>query len=218
VPRWVETRWLLLSGEGVLRTAGDGGLVIGRRVPLGAVIGDLDSTLVGDVLSDSPAAFELIVQMEALDRAREALPGWTVALGTIHAPSRSFSASEQPEPGVIVSVAPHPAQLEQLPDEIRFYAERARDIAFRMLDERVVAVCEAGTRTETLWDVGIDTLEGHRRRGHASACFRALAAHMAAQGLQPVWGAGDDNIASMRLAATLGFKPVDRLAVLSPPR
>lgn len=70
--------------------------------------------------------------------------------------------------------------------------------------------------TETLWDVAVDTLDGHRRQGHASACFRALAAHMAAEGRQPIWGANDDNAASLELAARLGFEPVDRLALLSP--
>jgi predicted GNAT family acetyltransferase len=70
--------------------------------------------------------------------------------------------------------------------------------------------------TETLWDVGIDTLEGHRRRGHAAACFHALAAWMAGRGRQPVWSAYEDYPPSLTLAAKLGFQPVDRIAVLSP--
>jgi len=80
-----------------------------------------------------------------------------------------------------------------------------------------VAVCSAGAVTETLWDVGIDTLAGHRRRGHATAAYRALAAHLAETGRDPVWGAEDTNVASLRLADELGFEPVDRLAVLTRP-
>ena len=68
--------------------------------------------------------------------------------------------------------------------------------------------------TETLWDVGIDTVPEHRRRGHATAAFRALAGHLAARGLQPVWGAKDDNVASLRLAAKLRFEPTNHLAVV----
>ncbi len=62
----------------------------------------------------------------------------------------------------------------------------------------------------------VDTFEEHRRRGYAAACFRALAAHMAARGRQPVWAAADHNRASLELAAKLGFQPVDRIALLTP--
>ena len=99
---------------------------------------------------------------------------------------------------------------------MRRHAALAAAIAVRVVDDEVVAVCAAGDVTETLWDVGIDTVPGHRRRGHAAAAFRALAAHMARAGRQPVWGAQDDNVASLALAARLGFEPVDRLALLSP--
>ncbi len=85
-----------------------------------------------------------------------------------------------------------------------------------MEEETVVALCAAGDVTETLWDVGIDTIQSYRRRGHASACFRALAAEMARQGRQPVWCAYEDYPPSLALAAKLGFTPVDRIAVLSP--
>jgi hypothetical protein len=41
-----------------------------------------------------------------------------------------------------------------------------------------------------------------------------LAGHVAARGLQPVWGAEDDDAASLRLAAKLGFVPAGHLAVV----
>ncbi len=90
-------------------------------------------------------------------------------------------------------------------------------VAVRVVAGVVVAVCAAGDVTETLWDVGIDTLEGHRRKGFAAACFRSLAAYMALRGKQPVWGANEDNVQSLELARKLGFQPVDRVAVLSRP-
>ena len=71
----------------------------------------------------------------------------------------------------------------------------------------MAAVCAAGDVTETLWDVGIDTVPEHRRAGHGTAAFRALAAHMATAGKQPVWCAEDDNVASLAMAARLGFAP-----------
>ena len=72
----------------------------------------------------------------------------------------------------------------------------------------------AASITETLWDVGIDTLEGHRRKGHARACYLALASHLAAQGFSPVWGAYEDNEASLAMAESLGFIPVDEFWVI----
>jgi len=61
---------------------------------------------------------------------------------------------------------------------------------------------------------GIDTIEGSRRKGHATATFLALATAMATQGRQPVWAAYDDYAPSLALAARLGFVPVARMAEL----
>jgi GNAT superfamily N-acetyltransferase len=115
-----------------------------------------------------------------------------------------------------VSAPPEQRWLEGLPEDVRLYARLAEAIAVQIVGGAVVAVCAAGDVTETLWDVGIDTLEGHRRRGHAAACFHALAAWMAGRGRQPVWSAYEDYPPSLTLAAKLGFQPVDRIAVLSP--
>ena len=38
-------------------------------------------------------------------------------------------------------------------------------------------------------------------------------AHMSRHGKEPVWGALESNVASLRLAARLGFAPVDALVV-----
>ena len=38
--------------------------------------------------------------------------------------------------------------------------------------------------------------------------------HMARMGLEPVWGAYEDNVASLSMAAGLGFEPVGELFVI----
>jgi predicted GNAT family acetyltransferase len=120
----------------------------------------------------------------------------------------------------VVCAPPDARWLALVPeaDEVRFYAALAEAVALRLVDGEVVAVCAAGDVTESLWDVGIDTVEGHRRAGHGTAVFRALAAHMAARGTQPVWCAEDDNEASLAMAARLGFGPVARMALMRPER
>ena len=217
VPRWVETRWLLRSGEGVVRTGtdGTGGVVVGRQLPLGGVVGRADTALLRDALADVPDDFELIVQMDAVDEAQEALPDWMVSTAAVHSPARPYRSGAQAEPGVTVSAPPEDRWLEQVPSDDRPFAARAPAVAVRVVEGKVVAICMASAVTETLWDVGVDTFEGHRRRGYAAACFRALAAHMASQGKQPVWAAEEDNTPSLELAAKLGFRPVDRVALLS---
>lgn len=76
-----------------------------------------------------------------------------------------------------------------------------------------MAVCSSAFETENFWDVSIDTLASHRRRGLAAATFALLAAEMARHGKQPVWGSEEGNEASLALAARLGFRPVGRLVV-----
>ncbi len=61
----------------------------------------------------------------------------------------------------------------------------------------------------------IDTLEDFRRRGFAEAAVRELARHLRAQGREPVWGAAEDNPASLALARKLGFQVVDRVYLFS---
>jgi RimJ/RimL family protein N-acetyltransferase len=90
-------------------------------------------------------------------------------------------------------------------------------LAATFVDDKPVSFCDAGTQTESLWDIGIDTLEEHRRQGYAALCVAYMIDQMGRLGKRPVWGAEESNLASMRLAAKLGFKPVDRIVVLVPP-
>jgi hypothetical protein len=82
-----------------------------------------------------------------------------------------------------------------------------------------VSFCYVASETEGLWDVAIDTLEEHRRRGHAAQCVSFLIRHMRhTAGKEPVWGAVEANVPSMSLAAKLDFVPVDRVFVFEPTR
>ena len=217
-PRWVETRALLLSGNAAVEVndLGDAAVVLDTTLPFGALVGRADPTLLRSVLDGVPADFELIVQLDTLPAAQQALSGWRAAQAVVHTLVDPYPSGQRAEPGVVVSTPPDLRWLQELPEDLRLYAGQAEAIAVRVVEGTVVAVCAAGDVTETLWDVGIDTLAAHRRRGYAAACFRALAAAMAQQGKQPVWGAYEDYPPSLNLAAKLGFQPVDRVAVLSP--
>ncbi len=213
-PRWIETR-SLLSSDCVVRVGGDKrcAVVLARDRTTGALVGRADSALLREALADVGAGFELLVQTDALDQARQSLPEWRVAPVIVHR-LPSVYAGESPAPGVRVASPPEPRWFEGLPEDLQ-YAGHAHAAAVQFVAGHVVAVCAAGDVTEALWDVGINTLMEHRRRGYAVACFRALAAVMATEGRQPIWCAYADYPPSLTLAAKLGFEPVDRIAVLS---
>jgi RimJ/RimL family protein N-acetyltransferase len=84
-----------------------------------------------------------------------------------------------------------------------------------MIDARAVSFCYPCWQTEGLWDVSVDTLEQHRGRSLGMAAVRFMIDHMRREGRAPVWGALASNRASLRLAAKLGFVPVDRIVVFS---
>ena len=114
--------------------------------------------------------------------------------------------------------AEEPLSLAHLPGELRQELESTRGrspLAVGFVDGRAVSFACAPWQTETLFDLSIDTLEPHRGRGLAAAVAALLIDAVSRAGRQPVWGALEDNGPSLRLAARLGFVPVDRLFVLS---
>jgi GNAT acetyltransferase len=81
---------------------------------------------------------------------------------------------------------------------------------------RPVSFCYPVVRTESWWDIAIETLEPYRRQGHAARAVRAMTRHMWQTGRAPVWGATVDNVPSLTLARSLGFQEVGRLCVFTP--
>jgi GNAT superfamily N-acetyltransferase len=217
-PRWAETRWLLASGEGRGHADGDGAVVVARRLPLAAVVGRPAPALLRELVDAAPTDLELIVQAEDHDHVRAALNGWTTTWARLHRwPDGRPLPSPPADIEVVVSEPPSRALLAALSDDARRWARPARAMALHLVDGRPVSLCIALAVTETLWDVGVETDPAHRRRGWATACFATLAHHLAADGLRPMWGAAEDNAASLALAASLGFVPDGRIALLAPP-
>ena len=93
---------------------------------------------------------------------------------------------------------------------------RDRTIWTVRVDDRPVSFAYAGWRSPTWFDVSVDTVREFRQLGLASITATALVHAEMAQGRRPVWGAVDDNIASQRLAAKLGFTVHSRAAMVVP--
>ena len=214
--RWVYARSMLLAGHAHVRlgAAGDGALVLDPTTAV--LVGRPDPQLLREALAGPPER-SLLIEEDALAGARVALPGWIARLFVVHLRPEPYAADTQFAPGVVVSAPLDPAVLAGLPAEVRADAEDAPAAALSFVDGLPVAVCAVSDLTETLWDVGIDTITSARRQGQATAAFLALAAVMAAQGRQPVWAAYQDYPPSLALAARLGFRAVARMAELVPP-
>jgi RimJ/RimL family protein N-acetyltransferase len=222
IPRWVEARALLLSGECeifglaetprlsvAVRDPSTGSVIVVGRPSRAALAAATDG-----IMHDG----NVIAMLDDAGWLAETLPGWPRTRAILHLLRDS---SRLPPPCSNVRFL-DPSTIEQIaiPDqlrrELRFGAEDSA-IMTTFVDDQPVAFCYAGSITESLWDVSIDTLPQHRRRGYAALCAAHMIRHMTAQGKQPVWGAVAENLASWRLAQKIGFAPVDEIALFEPP-
>lgn len=211
IPRWVEIRSLLLHDEATVFGDPSGGVVVGSDGFTVGIVG----TPSADVLADARALFapdaEVLVVPEALQHLSGLLPEGRPRRAVLHRLTTAFAPMPVDEVRI---VEVNSGFVASLPEELAPEVEGSYLAAFREVGGVVASVCAAASITETLWDVGIDTLDRHRRQGHARACYQALASHLAVDGIQPVWGAYDDNRLSLAMAESLGFVPVDELWVI----
>jgi GNAT superfamily N-acetyltransferase len=221
-PRWLETRAMLLSGRG--RLVGRGGDAGGYGVDdsvvrLLSLVGRPAAAVVREGLALRPSA--VLVQEEDDAGLRPLLAGFRREIAILH--RLPVSVELRPlagAPSCRLLSAGATAWLGRWPEAQRreFAAALALGLpmAGALVGEEVAAVCYGCYETETLWDISIDTREEHRRRGLAAAAVRFLAAHQASRGLEPAWGAVETNRPSLTMAASLGFRPVERFVVYEP--
>ena len=84
-----------------------------------------------------------------------------------------------------------------------------------IVDDRLVGLAHTNAVTARYADIGVATRKEFRRRGFASAAASFVARRLQERGLVPVWSAGEDNEASLALAAKLGFREVSRRVYLN---
>ena len=65
-------------------------------------------------------------------------------------------------------------------------------------------------------DIGVATVEAWRGRGFGTDAASLVARRVQEAGQTPVWSAGEDNAASLRVAQKIGFIPVSRRVYLVP--
>jgi hypothetical protein len=219
----------------------DGFLVCMPDAALVSIVGRPPRALIRDTIDDLDGDVNVLCQPADAAHVGAALIDWTRTIAILHAlgshppwadghepDTRIFHAADAP------SLAHVPLLLRrELVDALRGRTTSRfvpgtlpdRDVppplepmpmAAAWSAERPVSFCYPVLRTETWWDISIETLEAYRRQGHGGRAVRAMTRHMWQTGRSPVWGATVSNAASLTLARSLGFQEVGRLCVFTP--
>lgn len=224
VPRWIETRSMLLSGDCELFGVEDGtesSFVVRdpEDVPI-SVVGCPHRHQIEAAVARGWEGDSLIAAPEDAPYVSSILPDWRPVPAKLHLLGDEARLLQVPEGAVRMLEPSELDGIEGVPDDLRSWLglalSRDEPVAASLEEGRPVAFCCAASRTETLWDISIDTLDGFRRRGHAARSVAYMIEHM--RPLRPVWGAEETNPASLGLAAKLGFVVVDELVVFHTPR
>jgi hypothetical protein len=212
-PRWVEARALQLAGAPAT-PAGRGWLIRSDADDLAVAVGDVDAAAVARLVSRGT----LLCAIERADVAAAlAARGWHVEKAVLHA---LVDPDGLPDDDGATPLDPQ-AALDHLPAALAAELRRALDAGHPVhacwVDGAPVSFAYAPWRTERWFDVSVDTAPGARQLGLATRAAAAMIRAERAAGREPVWGAAESNRASLRLAARLGFVPVDALWVISAP-
>lgn len=232
LPRWVELRALLYGGGCEifgLEVQPEGSTALPGRPELSLLLRDPDTDEI--FLAGRPAETALhaaiqcnrnggsiIAPPEQVAWIANTLPQWShthIILHLLQNPQRLPSVSAAAAGLLDAATLDGLAIDKELLHELQSGAQRS-PLAATFVAGQPVAFCYAGATTEALWDVSIDTLPEHRRRGYAALCAAFMIEHMRAHGRQPVWAALENNPPSLRLARKLGFVPVDTLVLFEP--
>lgn len=221
IPRWVETRSLLLSGEGEIfgvdETAGKLSFIVcSSTKKLICLVGFPNQKAVEQAVAYIGEESEIIAAPESSNYITQVLPNWRSQLAWLHTLSHAQNLPKVPPGKVRLLSVDEIGNLKHLPTDLQTELAIASDsspIATTIADGLPVSFCYTA-QTETLWDISIETLAEHRNRGYAALCVAYMVEYMHQKGKQPVWGAEESNLPSMKLAAKLGFVPVDRLILL----
>ncbi len=222
LPRWVAPRGLLLARRcevllGPEGKRGAGYLVLEQGGPEAFAVNRPVASLVRQLAG--LATQSISAPIESAEPWRELLPGWREQPAVVHVHPAPATLPKPTHPTRFLTLE-DVEKLAALPPALRANLQRALargPVAAALDGNEPVSFCHAAYRTETWFDLSLDTLESHRRAGYASSAAAHLIHHMLAQGKKPVWGALDADTRSMAMAKKYGFRAVDRMMVFSAP-
>lgn len=220
IPRWVETRALLLTGECELFGLDDENdlafVINSAEWELVSVVGHPAKKAIEDAVAGIHNQSLVLANPDNSTHVSHALPGWKSERARIHLLGDSSRLPATAET-LVRLLAPSEFETETLlPSDLKrelIKASQHSPVVAALAEGLPVSFCYAAAETESLWDISIDTLPSYRNRGYAALCVSYMIEYMSRQGKCPVWGAEESNLASISLARKLGFEPVDQLMV-----
>ena len=207
VPRWVEAHGIAADPASWRREL-DGGFAVGSAsARLIVAAGDVDADDVV-ALARELADHTLLFAIERADVHAALRATRRVARAILHTLDEPLLDLEGAEP------LPPEASLAHLPAPLAAELAAARHpIWSAWVAGEPVSFAYAPWRSAKWFDVSVDTLPGARQLGLATLVATAMIRDERAAGREPVWGADEDNTASLRLARKLCFSPVDEIWV-----
>ena len=193
------------------RALGDGFAVGNDFARLVVVAGDADVGAVAALAQAVPEhAMLFAVEREDLAAA--------TARGVVRALLHTLPADRAADLPQLDGAAPLPAgvTLAHVPEPLAEELARARahrTVWTAVLDGVPVSFAYAPWRSARWFDVSVDTLVAARQLGLGRVVAAAMIQDERAHGREPVWAADEGNLASLRLARSLGFVKVDELWV-----
>ncbi|MGD9720712.1 MAG: GNAT family N-acetyltransferase [Pirellulales bacterium] len=214
MPNRVEFRAVALDAASTIFRSGRGLLLVDARQTTVCVLGEVTMANLTSLVRSRNIDCELVAEERAVAALRDELDWHSARIATLAGPW-------QPPRNAHARLAVRPLRandpLEHLPDDVQQEIARFRDactVFVGVVDGRVVCVAYAPWASESWADIGIDTHEEFQNQGIGTQVAAALIESILAAGKQPVWGAEEDNGASLRLADKLGFRtPAGRLWV-----
>ena len=222
IPRWIEARSMLIHNKGIAMGFDESqknfpqGVLYQEDIGLGVIVGKPSADLIFQL---SELADEIICPEYHSGHFSEAFEDWTYEGADLYQQKTISTAS--------INTAIKPAWLKQsdldraegiskpLLDELQEELMAGTEIFFASADNQPASFCFACAKTETFWDVSIETITKFQRRGLARQCFQMAYQEMNRHSLIPIWAAVDSNTASKAMAENLGFEPKDRLMVFT---
>jgi GNAT superfamily N-acetyltransferase len=209
IPRWIEAHGIAADPASWQRGLGNGRAVGSDSARLVVLLGDPDPAAVAQLAREVPH-HTVLCAIERADLA--AATGREVLRALLHT-LPDMDRLPAPEGA---SLLPDDAELTHVPEplaeELAAVRQR-RPIWTAFLDGVPIAFAYAPWRSATWFDVSVDTLPAARQLGLGRLVAAAMIRGERELGREPVWGADEGNIASLRLAHSLGFVKVDELWV-----
>jgi GNAT superfamily N-acetyltransferase len=203
-PANLELRALALSPDVEAFRSGQGLLLVDPGGELVGAVGQVVAEEVAGVYRVQPTGCDLLADATAHTALRQIIlfeRARILTLASAWSPSRAAECD--------VRHLDKDVDLGHLPTDLRGEIDGARQcktVFSAFVDAMPVCFSYAGWMTETLADISVDTLAAYRRRGLAAATAIALVDEIIASGKTPVWGATENNTASLGLADKLGFR------------